>query len=1759
MPFKTRRSVLARKTILLVLLTATWASGESLRELTPLPVESDIPAQHEGYKSIPLHVTESAGVQRKVHPVRGGVPFPKGELTDWKKLHLVDDQGNAVPAQFDVLSRWWDFSRRRGEPSQYSIRWLAVSFLADFEPNQQRVFRLRYGNFDEVIEKAIDVRQTAEELVIDTGTLRATFDQKCGLLTQIARRTPSGWQKMLRAPAELFAELKGYPPTEGGLWTTLKPLGGPRQWRFITDADGVGEHVGFHEPDYDDRSWSWQNPFEPWEMQGFSKHDGDGWYRIRFAADQSWRDRAVYLEMRHQQWYGMAEDRKLWVYLNGEQIGTVVQRGKVDPVGDPTWKQVRVRLPTAHLRVDAPNVIAVRAYDGGDGTGGLLCTPLIVSPHDTARDGAYPDPTGHYDNLHGESALLTVKCPGPQRVAIEVAGWLHNTSGASMMEYRLTYVFHHGSALMDVDYTFTNTEDPYLVRVQSAGLTLPLVADGDMTAICAAGTENSQKLLMPASHSRLVLHQFHNGEGRYPGYPALDKIPFKPTWEVRSDDGNVLARGEKSEGWMSISSKVGSASVAMRDFWRDYPSQLAVHGDGRLTAYMWPDAGPEMDLRMWIDRRDGGWSQLEADVKAGELAAQSIKGQARNDQSSGDKISWGNAIGVSWTRRLRFSFHDESVDALSLQNQAVAWGQPIYPFVSAQWNCASEAVGVPMHPYDPTNYPILEAGVESYLGLLRKMHLEWLNVYGMFHYGAMRYGYKPGSETARAAITLNWYRRWYHQESGKSPSMGSLIQYMRTGHKPHLDFGSVIARFGAEVAIPTFHRVPQRTGYARRHRYTVFGRTNGSHTNIEGMILYYCLTGDERMRAKLDELNEQYQREVIHQFTNKYLGAYGRTWLNREHDGPLLCRLLLWQLDGADWQRDWVLNALDFYRHNDMAGFTNAGGASYRVQHMTRMWLRTRDPQFLELMADPIPWFVNGSKNELMQIHHSTRLYFTDSLPFLKHSQTLTREQVLDALEPHHAGRVRPASLRYPGYRLAAFYRSGMPTFDRQSNQSSHLVKYHNRLGDVEPYAIAKDHHFEHIDLRGVANADPFAIVEADERRWPWFGQYHTYNDQSPRFDATLKPGQIGWDFGPVQYTAEGWRRAYARAVWPTFEGYETSSNFIGYPFGATTSLLGVPFDLIDPATNAGSGYVRTQIGKAVSIPVGHQAARLFFLGHVLNGDDKHNAAMVGRYRVRYADGKVTTVTLQEGVHCDAWRNTGPLAALARPVPFARVWSRAYRYGPFIYNAGYLHLNVFALETDATRRIESVELESLDDGFCLMAITAEIPGAPGGRESQLVYESQTDGDIGFGEPLTVEIPNGWYDVTVDLPTLKVAASSYRESDVQVYIQAQEAMAVPGFASKFGRGLTFPVQVTDGQLSMTVHANRHKPTTRAIESVSVVRRDSSPGWVTKRHRIQNIHQYGWLKDPNNAGESSGEGLTDYPRRDPVTRDLVNAADNTFTAAVPNGDYRLTLLVMTPMGHPAFAPTVNGRRLKPTVLPRQRWAYGDPRVSRAYETIETHVAVTDGRIEVSFPSGITGYKWGKMIGLRGMILTPVSDAVVAMDRGPTAPTNDQWELRFEDTFDRDTLGDNWQLVKGSWQVKSGAITGRGILMCKKQFPGSQRIEYQCRSNSPCDLTAILSADWSGVASGYFVGFGSDNNAFSKLLIAGKEAKRWDAIVTPGKLHTVIVERDGNLLRQWIDGKLVMTHTHRDPLRNPMVGLYAHTEGTFEDIKVYTKRDR
>ena len=170
---------------------------------------------------------------------------------------------------------------------------------------------------------------------------------------------------------------------------------------------------------------------------------------------------------------------------------------------------------------------------------------------------------------------------------------------------------------------------------------------------------------------------------------------------------------------------------------------------------------------------------------------------------------------------------------------------------------------------------------------------------------------------------------------------------------------------------------------------------------------------------------------------------------------------------------------------------------------------------------------------------------------------------------------------------------------------------------------------------------------------------------------------------------------------------------------------------------------------------------------------------------------------------------------------------------------------------------------------------------------------------------------------------------------------------------------------------------------------------------------------------------------------------------------------------------------------------------------------------------------------------------------------------WTLQFSDDFGRSTLGENWQPVTGNWVIRDRMLCAgdQGHILSAWRFTGDVRLEYEAITDSttPCDLSGVLCAQEGKESSGYYFGFGGQNNKLSFLIARNQIVGRSDFRIEPGKRYQVTCQREGARITFSIDGRVIITHTDDKPISAAgfdRVGLSVYAPGRFDNVRIYTK---
>jgi len=433
---------------------------------------------------------------------------------------------------------------------------------------------------------------------------------------------------------------------------------------------------------------------------------------------------------------------------------------------------------------------------------------------------------------------VTVKLDGPMRASVEVRG-AYRRNGARLLDYTSRYWFYAGRPTVRLSHTLENNT-PCLLgewdqllchNIGSGGsITVPdvsLIAPASLGASLTyqAGGQNA-----PASgalSANLAVYQDSSGLDHWDRYPTftdwennpLDTRPRMQSYVAfkgyRTTLGAAtLQTGDQAPGWLGVSGSLGAWSVAVRDFWQNFPKALRASASGQIEIGLLPDefgsSGYGFNLRAGEHKTHEIW--------LGPTSAASLR------QASEKLIARAPA---------RWYVESGALSALAARDYA-------------DWPDYEEYVD---HQLDTA--PAYEEWMNWYANL--PAALENTDFYGLFDYGDAPLDYE--------GYLVSPMNPKYHMD------YGFWLQWLRSGDARWLRLAEAADRHIADIdilhnlhsprhwgdGIMFGHSEHDEPGFVNPHRNANSGHPDTAF-GAPGLLTAYYLTGDEKVREAALEL-----------------------------------------------------------------------------------------------------------------------------------------------------------------------------------------------------------------------------------------------------------------------------------------------------------------------------------------------------------------------------------------------------------------------------------------------------------------------------------------------------------------------------------------------------------------------------------------------------------------------------------------------------------------------------------------------------------------------------------------------------------------------------------------------------------------------------------------------------------------------------------------------------------------------------------------
>ena len=438
----------------------------------------------------------------------------------------------------------------------------------------------------------------------------------------------------------------------------------------------------------------------------------------------------------------------------------------------------------------------------------------------TAIDGTVYDSLGTPDKVQIEES-------GPMRTAIRVEGTHKNDAGESLFAYIVTIHAYAGKSYTRVFYTFGNNHyDAEFTSIQSLQLELPLdgiVEPGERLTHAYGSDEESGSVVTG----------------------SLDTIPHVELYQKYDDSyqarGAVYVSqsgGKRAAGWLDVNDGVRGLTVAVRHFWQQYPKSLAI-GDHTLKIGICPPITGKEYAGFLPKHQDQLYYYLQDDLYKFKL-------------------------GVTKRHELFFYAHEGDIVDGEVEAQVAAFQQPLLAVAPAAWYCGSGAFSDLM-PAEASAFPEYDKMMKQSLAKYLEER-EQDDAYGMLNFGDW------------------WGERGYNWGNIEYDTQHALLlQYIRTGDQQFFEVAESAARHNMDVDTVHYHHAPFRVGGQYTHcmghvgGYDWVGPTaitqgsfSVSHSWVEGLLEYYCLTGDRRAVETAQLIADLYNTRDLrnYDFTN---------------------------------------------------------------------------------------------------------------------------------------------------------------------------------------------------------------------------------------------------------------------------------------------------------------------------------------------------------------------------------------------------------------------------------------------------------------------------------------------------------------------------------------------------------------------------------------------------------------------------------------------------------------------------------------------------------------------------------------------------------------------------------------------------------------------------------------------------------------------------------------------------------------------------
>ena len=323
---------------------------------------------------------------------------------------------------------------------------------------------------------------------------------------------------------------------------------------------------------------------------------------------------------------------------------------------------------------------------------------------------------------------------GPLKACVRVSGWHVDPYGNKLGKFILRYYCYAGLPYIRLFHTFIITADSDKVRYRDIGYSMPFSSE-----YYFFGTPNINHGWLKGGDTNPSLKQ-----GIQDARLQSGKDGDASAYLLQRDDlhckmyenGVFTDECEKAEGWMSVGNSDAMMTLAVKDFWQQFPKELEVTPES-VTVHFWPAHGEEpirTGENLSIQNVYQQWFAHEGKLlnfRVPPEALEYVKHDSENYNYPNAQVA--NAIGLAKTHEILLYFHAADWEKARARTVNRIFQSNPTATCDPEWICRTKVFGE-MESRQPEKYLRVEKALDETIDcIFRDQEID--RDYGMFNCG----------------------------------------------------------------------------------------------------------------------------------------------------------------------------------------------------------------------------------------------------------------------------------------------------------------------------------------------------------------------------------------------------------------------------------------------------------------------------------------------------------------------------------------------------------------------------------------------------------------------------------------------------------------------------------------------------------------------------------------------------------------------------------------------------------------------------------------------------------------------------------------------------------------------------------------------------------------------------------------------------------------------------------------------------------------